>query len=189
MMEDSSAKKSYLKRDYTPKKRSPPRKEYLMVATEPEDTPVRQKREEKIESLSVNYSDYQTPKSQKISTISPFNNDRIPPNQIQTKNSLHESQNEETYRRVISFDAPQRVDRLAVPEPVPVVHYGIDAQVAEKSVERVYIKSPEKITQESNRMSGLLSPTKKHDSRQQVNQGIQDKLKIYNISIPPSSPF
>ncbi len=187
MMEDSSAKKSYLKRDYTPKKKSPPRKEILVVATEAEDPPVRQRREERVETLSVNYSDYQTPKSQKPSAFTPFNGERIHPNQIQTKNSIHDSREEETNRRAIHFEEPRRLDRLAVPEPVPVVHYGIDAQVVEKSVERVYIKSPEKTMQDSNRMSGMLSPTKKPETRQAVIAGIQDKLKVYNLPIPPSS--
>ena len=187
MMEDSTAKKSYLKRDYTPKKTTPPKKEYLVVATEPEDPPVRQRRDERVETLSVNYSEYQTPKSQRPAPFVPYNVERIHPNQIQTKNNLHESQEAEGNRRILTFDAPQRVDRLTVPEAVPVVHYGIDAQVVEKSVERIYIKSPEKKILDSSRLSGLLSPTKKPDSKQ-LNTGIQDKLKIYNIPIPASSP-
>jgi hypothetical protein len=189
MMEDSSAKKSYLKRDYTPKKKSPPRKEYLVVATEPEEAPVRQRREDRVETLSVNYSEYQTPKSQRPSPFTQYNVERIAPNHIQTKDSLHDSRSEESYRRELTFDAPQRADRLTVPEKVPVVHYGIDAQVVEKSVERVYIKSPEKSVQESSRLSGLLTPSKRPDVRQQLSSGIQDKLKVYNLPIPASTRF
>lgn len=186
--DNSSGKKTYLKRDYTPKKSAPFKVETMFVRGEPEpERPPSRRSEEAIEPLKIGYSEYRSP--EKISQFSHPNHQRVNPNDIVHKNRMEE---DEQQRRNLHFEKPQV--REIVEDKVFDMRAGPGVNIMEKSVERFYMKSPEKKTPTLNETFTLKNTTshsnghhnEKIENQEKGNAQQNSKLKTFNLPIPSS---